>query len=779
MFMPKLTSKSTFRSKLRYKTISTAVRKLRHLLFFAAALCTASYVQAAGKFTLEEASIDSIHAGIRAGEVTCKQIVESYVKRAHAYNGTCAALVTKDGASVAAVKGSVRAGAPISFPTKTVAMNKMVPDFDKYKGLTPEYGRMEATISDPGVQQQYGMVVGMPNAKQVNALETINIRGERSVSCKAECDAANGPLPASCPAACDAFRKYPDALEYAASLDAKYGKNPDTTAMPLYCVPMSFKSVYDAKDMRSIGGGDVNYAMDAPPVDGTLAERMRKAGAIIYAKAHNSEYNGGSGDPLGDAKLEHPQFGAGGSRDSWGGTTCNPYDTTRETGGSSGGSGVSVAANLVVCSICETTGGSCRNPANFNGVVNLVPTKGMTSFGGGIGANPFQDRPGINCRSVKDTVRVLDAFRDPVTNFFDPRDPYTALSTMTALKTPYAAALSDPTAKKPLAGMRIGIVREFMVKHSMADAPVSDGINREIKVLRELGAEIVETVDPEYPDDPSIPNMEFGFQEALAETIPFHMPEVLSWKKDGKPEFAVDGWDVTSRDYLVSASIHKAPWPKNLDIERMVGNPPTEPGDVTGYTFAFNFAQYLKLRGDARVYDWATLNANAKYFSDARRVAMKNWENKAMDIRTDAVDFTMKRRYVLQMATLKVMAQNRVDVLVTPSDRKTASKIGGANAPTRWSTGHGAAMGTPEVFVPAGFTDVVYDPTYALSADGTKYESVESTKPTKPASPMPYTIGFFAGPGDESAVIKVASAYEAATKHRKPPKDFGPIKGEI
>ncbi len=755
------------------------VRSLGHLCFLTTLVFAASSAHAAEKFKLEEASIDSIHAGIRSGEVTCTQIVENYVKRARAYNGTCAALVTKDGGSVSTAKGQVRGGAPITFPTKTVAISKVVPDFDKYKGLTPDYGRMEATMSDPSVQQQYGMVVGMPNAKQVNALETLNLRGERSVSCKAECDAATGPLPASCPAACDAFRKNPDALEYAASLDAKYGKNPDTKAMPLYCTPMSFKAVFDAKDMRSIGGGDVNYAMDAPPVDGTMAERLRKAGAIIYAKAHNSEYNGGSGDPSGDAKLEHPQFGAGGSRESWGGQTCNPYDTTRETGGSSGGSGVSVAANLVVCSICETTGGSCRNPANFNGVVNLVATKGMTSFGGGIGANPFQDRPGINCRSVKDAVTVLDAFRDPISNFFDPRDPYTALSTMTALKTPYAAALSDPSAKKPLAGMRIGIVREFMVKHSMGDAPVSDGINREIKVLKELGAEIFETIDPEYQDDPSIPNLAFGYQEALAETVPFHMPEVLSWKKDGKPEFKVDGWDVTSRDYLVSASVHKAPWPKNLDIERMVGNPPANPDDITGYTFAYDMAKYLMLRGDSRVYDWATLNANAKYFSDARRVAMKNWENKAMDIRTGAVDFTMKRRYVLQMATLKVMAQNKLDVLVTPSDRKMANRIGYASNPTRWGAGHGAAMGTPEVFVPAGFTDTVYDPTYALSADGTKYEGVDASKATKLSSPLPFTIGFFAGPGSESVVIKVASAYEAATKHRKPPKDFGPVKGEI
>lgn len=755
-----------------------SMRITPHIPFLIALFCT-GWVQGADKFTLEEATIDSIHSGIRAGEVTCRQIVEAYVNRARAYNGACTKLVTRDGAAVPAALGAVRAGSPIQWPTQTIAMSKVVPDFDKYKGLTPEFGRMEPTISDPAVQQQFGMVVGIPNARQVNALETLNLRGERSVSCARECDAASGPLPASCPTACDDFRKLPDALEVATALDQKYGSRPDTSAMPLYCAPMSFKAVFDAKDMRSTGGGDVKYAMDAAPEDSTLVALMRAAGAIIYAHATNSEYNGGSGDPKGTAKVEHPLFGKGGSRDTWGGAICNPYDTTRETGGSSGGSGVSVAANLVVCSICETTGGSCRNPANYNGVVNLAPTKGMISFAGGIGANPYQDRPGINCRTVKDTATVLDAFRDPKDGYFDAKDHYTALTRIHASKKSYVSALSVPGETKPLAGMRIGVVREFMVKHSPSHAPVSDGINKELKVLQELGAELVETTDPEYPDDPAIANMDFTFQDALAEIIPFHIPEVLSWKLKGKPEFAVPGWDVTSREYLVSASLHKAPWPANLDIQRMVGNPPDDENAVTGYTFAFQFAQYLQQRGDSNVYDWKTLNANAKYFSDTRRAAMKNWENKAMDIRTDAISYAMKRRDVLRMATLKVLEQNRLDALVSPSDTALASRIGGAGDPVRWPFGYGATMGIAEVYVPAGFATTDYIATYVLRKDGTEYDTVAASTPTKLTNPLPYNIGFWSGPGEEATLLKVASAYEAATRHRKPPKDFGPVKGEM
>ena len=753
---------------------------IRPLLLFVLAL-THAVVQtaSAAPFQLQEASIESIHRGIRAGEVTCKQVVEGYVARARAYNGVCTKLVTANGAKVKSVPGTVRAGAPLKFPTDTVAINKVVPDFDKYQGLSPDFGRMEPTASDPSVQQQYGMLVGIPNAKQVNALETLNLRGERSVTCKKECDAASGALPSSCPKECDTFRKYPDALERAAELDKQYGKNPDTQAMPLYCAPMSFKAIYGAKDMRSTGGGDVNYAMDAAPIDSTLTGRLRNAGAIIYAQAHNSEYNGGSGDPGGDAKVEHPSFGSGGARETWGGLTCNPYDTERETGGSSGGSGASVAANLVVCSICETTGGSCRNPANLNGVVNFVPTKGMISFGGAIGANPYQDRPGILCRSVKDTATVLDAFRDKDTGYFDARDPYTALPRVVASKTSYVSAVSDTAKSKPLAGMRIGVIREFMVKFSPSDAAVSDGIHKELQVLKDLGAELVEATDPQYPDDPSIPNMAFTFEHALAEIIPFHLPEVLSWKTaDGKPEFAVPGFDVTSRDYLVAASLHKAPWPANLNMRRIIGNPPAGDDVVTGYQFSYNFAQYLLERGDARVYNWATLNANAKYHSDARRAAMKNWENKAIDIRTDAVSHIMKRRDAVRMAMMKVLEQNKIDVFVNPSTTALARRLGGPAEPERRSYGYGAVLGIPEVFVPAGFAQVSYEPKFKLSADGKKYDSIAGTEPTTLTSPLPFNIGFWAGIGEESTILKVASAYEAATHHRKAPAGFGPVRGE-
>jgi Asp-tRNA(Asn)/Glu-tRNA(Gln) amidotransferase A subunit family amidase len=84
----------------------------------------------------------------------------------------------------------------------------------------------------------------------------------------------------------------------------------------------------------------------------------------------------------------------------------------------------------------------------------------------------------------------------------------------------------------------------------------------------------------------------------------------------------------------------------------------------------------------------------------------------------------------------------------------------------------------PKVVVPAGFTDVVYEPRFALNAAGTSYVSVlaPGTPQSKLAHPMPIALTFFAGQGDEPTLIKVGTAYEAATHHRKPPPAFGPIR---
>ena len=194
------------------------------------------------------------------------------------------------------------------------------------------------------------MIVGIPNAGQVNAIGTLNIRGERSVTCKGDFDRhpSKGPLPPGAPPVCEFFRQQPDALERAAELDAKYGRNPDLEAMPMYGVVFSFKDPFDTKDMRSTGGGDARYDIDFPARDHVLVEQLRNKGAIIFAKAVNTEYNGRAGDPGGRHQPDKVLPSTlGYQRSTWAGNPSNPYDTTRSASlGSSSGSALSVSHQL-------------------------------------------------------------------------------------------------------------------------------------------------------------------------------------------------------------------------------------------------------------------------------------------------------------------------------------------------------------------------------------------------------------------------------------------------
>src|SRR3954464_9175364 len=86
-------------------------------------------------FRVEEASITDIQSAIRGGRTTCKQVVQAYLDRTKAYNGVCTALLTKDGKPIPPSTGMARAGAPIQYPTETVAASTVFPNLDQYKGL--------------------------------------------------------------------------------------------------------------------------------------------------------------------------------------------------------------------------------------------------------------------------------------------------------------------------------------------------------------------------------------------------------------------------------------------------------------------------------------------------------------------------------------------------------------------------------------------------------------------------------------------------------------------
>ena len=144
----------------------------------------------------------------------------------------------------------------------------------------------------------------------------------------------------------------PQALQDADRLDAAYRSS--GFVGPLHGIPVLVKDEIDTAGMPTTLGTTV-FKDYRPTRDSFVVDRLRKAGAIILAKGNMGEY-------------------ASGDRSTFGGTTCNPYDTTRSAGRSSGGSGAAVAANLVTCAIGEETGPSARNPAANGSLVGIVAT---------------------------------------------------------------------------------------------------------------------------------------------------------------------------------------------------------------------------------------------------------------------------------------------------------------------------------------------------------------------------------------------------------------------
>jgi Asp-tRNA(Asn)/Glu-tRNA(Gln) amidotransferase A subunit family amidase len=764
-------------------------------------------------FRLEEATIDELQRAIRAGETTVVAVVQHYIDRARAYNGVASALVTESGAPAPAATGTVRAGASLRFPTATLKAAAIFPDLDKYAGPPLEFGRMETTASDPSVQQQFGMIAGVPNAGQLNALATLNIRGERSVTCRGEFDRhpSQGPLPPDAPPVCEYFRHLPDALERAAELDARYGRNPDLDAMPMYGVVFSFKDPFDTKDMRTTAGGDAAYDIDFPARDHVLVEQLRGRGAIIFAKAVCTEYNGRAGNPGGRHRPEKVLPSTlGYQRSSWAGNPANPYDTTRAASlGSSSGSGVSVSANLVMCSLGEETRASTRGPANHNAVALILPHKAMLGFNGGaIGADIYCDRSGIMARTIGDCAKVLDALKDPERGYYDPRDPYTTVPRSSVLAGGYKRHTRVSGAAGALKGRRIGVIRESMLVRpgEKATLPITTAAAAEIKSVLggRLGATLVESTDPLWARDPEIEQMNPDFRRALAQLVPVFMPDLLfRLGRDGTPvfkEFAAairptefapgkifGAGKMAPIDYLVELAEGRTAPPANLDIA-------TIQEQELAMSFRFHIPQYLSRRAaDWRergftetLADFAALNARSKFWGDDGRAAFKNWEE-VIDPRNplgqrQGVDERIMLRELLRRVDMTVILANRLDALVRLHTPLPPAKIGGAHDPLggpsnlRLETFYGPNAGLTEVLIPAGYVTTVYDPVFKLSPDRTLYTPIPAGAPTElPAPGLPFSLVFRAEPGKEDTLLEIASSYEAASKRRVPPPAFGPL----
>jgi Asp-tRNA(Asn)/Glu-tRNA(Gln) amidotransferase A subunit family amidase len=633
-----------------------------------AALTAAASTQQGSSFRLQEATIGGIQQALVSKQITTVGLVELYLQRIKAYNGTC--------------------------------------------------------VNEP--QGILGPVTTIPHAGQINALSTLNLRPAARAKWGFDARKARSLTDTT-----DSSPAMPDALEVAAAHDRQLAQTGRLVG-PLHGAVFAIKDQYDTFDMRTTSGADAQYANDRPPDDATFVRRLREAGAIVLAKANLAEY------------------AVDGARSSFGGTFCNPYDTEREPGMSSAGSATSVAANLVTCAIGEETVVSIRWPAAVNSLVGIAPTQELVSRDGMMGAGLVM-RTGPICRTVQDAALVLDVIAG-----YDPKDEMTVASIGRRPVQPYATFATSGR----LEGVRIGVVREYLNRKlfSKADEQSIDLVERAIDDLRTLGATIV---DP-GPEG-----------ELFTPCIARHAPELFNsmFTRQNRPIFPVDATGQPTGDHLSTL----------LDLRQDPGRvPPTlNLRTLGGLAGGFNVPgegkymmnRYLRERGDANIRSNADLITKASFYQDPNFPDRKQAREQAERATVYDTAARLQSRYAMQTMLLQCMQEQRLDALVAPMSTVPPRKLLAPREPgingrpaIGWSLI--GQQGFPAITVPAGFTTEIYD--RERDGGGTRLIG-----PIKAA--LPVGVDFIGRPFDEPMLFRIAAAYEAATRHRRPPPDFGPL----
>ena len=265
----------------------------------------------------------------------------------------------------------------------------------------------------------------------------------------------------------------PAALARAAELDRTFAET-GAFVGPLHGIPIGIKDQAETAGLET-SFGSAALVGNIPTEDATVVKKLHAAGAVLVGKT------------------TMPDFAA-----SWWGygsvhgiTRC-AYDLERDSGGSSGGTGVAVAANLVAVGIGEDTGGSIRLPSSINNLCGIRVTPGMISRSGFSPLLLPLDTAGPMGRTVRDIAIVLDVLVG-----FDPKDRYTAVTKIADHVGSYVDHLDDGA----LEGARFGTIREAFGDEANPEcAQVNKVIRAAIAKMKEAGAEFVELSIPNLPE---------------------------------------------------------------------------------------------------------------------------------------------------------------------------------------------------------------------------------------------------------------------------------------
>ena len=258
----------------------------------------------------------------------------------------------------------------------------------------------------------------------------------------------------------------PDALTIAGDLDRRFRQSGPVG--PMHCVPVLVKDNYETIDMPTTAGSLSLKGM-MTGADAFVVKRLRDAGAVMIARSNMAEF---AFSPVETVNSILPGY------------TRNPYDTSRVTAGSSGGSAAGAAANFAAIALASDTGDSIRGPAAHQALVGLRSTMGLVSRSGVVPLNLGADIAGAVTRTVADTAAVLQVIAGP-----DPADPVTA-SGRDHVAVNYAASLRADGLK----GARIGVLHQAYDTPTL-DRDVDAVFKGALGELRNLGAEVVDPVE--------------------------------------------------------------------------------------------------------------------------------------------------------------------------------------------------------------------------------------------------------------------------------------------
>ena len=231
---------------------------------------------------------------------------------------------------------------------------------------------------------------------------------------------------------------------------------------PLHGIPVALKDNIYTRGIRTTAGSKI-LGDFVPDEDATVTTRLKRAGAVIVGKTNLHEFAWGG-------TTDNPHYG-----------TCrNPWNPERFPAGSSGGSGVAVAARTCFGALGTDTGGSIRLPSSVNGIVGIRPTIGRVSNHNVVPLAWTMDTVSPMTRTVEDCVLMFE-----VVAGHDPLDDHSAQAPVAA----YRAELG-----RGVRGLRVGLVRDYSLSH--VQPAVGDTIRAALRTLESLGVEVDEIAMP-------------------------------------------------------------------------------------------------------------------------------------------------------------------------------------------------------------------------------------------------------------------------------------------